>query len=124
MQINIVSILAVFAASILAAMGMGGGSVLLLYLSLMTNLPQSVCQAVNLILFIPAATLSLFIHRKNGLVNSKYLKACLPWGIIGGIGGSLLGNSLSSEILNKLFGGFLVIIGIRELFLSIRMKKE
>lgn len=121
MEFNVISVAAVFASSILAAMGLGGGAVLLLYLTLMTDLSQPVSQATNLLLFIPAACMSLIIHRKNGLVNSKYLRSCLPWGIAGGIAGSLLGNNLSAGFLNKLFGIFLLFIGVREFYLAIRM---
>lgn len=108
----------------MAAMGLGGGTVLLLYLSLATALPQPEAQAINLLLFIPAAALSLVIHQKNGLVSKQYLKSCLPGGILGGIIGSILGNHLDPRFLNKLFGVFLLVIGVREWITAYRLLKK
>lgn len=64
-QLSLFSLLAVFASSAVAAMGLGGGTVLLLYLSFFSALSQPQMQAVNLLLFLPAAALSLFFHRKT-----------------------------------------------------------
>lgn len=124
MQLNIISVAMVFLASVVAAMGLGGGSVLLLYLSLATSLPQPVAQAVNLLLFVPTAALSLIIHHKNGLVNTSCLKTCLPGGLLGGLLGSLVGNRINPAILGKLFGVFLLFVGIRELMLARRLFKS
>lgn len=54
-QLSLFSLLAVFASSAVAAMGLGGGTVLLLYLSFFSALSQPQMQAVNLLLFLPAA---------------------------------------------------------------------
>ena len=79
-QLSLFSLLAVFASSAVAAMGLGGGTVLLLYLSFFSALSQPQMQAVNLLLFLPAAALSLFFHRKNGLIVPRVL---LPQSING-----------------------------------------
>ena len=68
MHASLFSFLAVFLASAAAAMGLGGGTVLLLYLSFFSSLGQVQMQAMNLLLFLPAAALSLYFHRKNGLI--------------------------------------------------------
>lgn len=120
LEVDLISLLAVFFASLMAAMGLGGGTVLLLYLSLATALSQQQAQAINLLLFIPAAALSLIIHHKNGFVSKEYLKPCLAGGIIGGIVGSLLGNRIDGSMLNQIFGIFLLLVGIREFFLAVR----
>ena len=64
-QLSLFSLLAVFASSAVAAMGLGGGTVLLLYLSFFSALSQPQMQAVNLLLFLPAAALSLFSTAKT-----------------------------------------------------------
>ena len=64
-----------------AAMGLGGGTVLLLYLSFFSALSQPQMQAVNLLLFLPAAALSLFFHRKNGLIVPRVLLPCILGGV-------------------------------------------
>lgn len=116
MEFTWLSAVAVFLSSMVGGMGLGGGTVLLLYLSMFTQVPQQSAQAINLLLFLPAAAAALFIHRKNGLVKPKILKVCLPAGIGGGILGSLIGNRMQSQALRKIFAVFLLVIGARELY--------
>lgn len=85
MELSVFSIAAVFLSSLVAAMGLGGGTVLLLYLSFFSTLSQPQMQSLNLLLFLPAAALSLFFHWKNKLISFSLLKPCIPGGIIGGI---------------------------------------
>ena len=68
MELSVFSIAAVFLSSLVAAMGLGGGTVLLLYLSFFSTLSQPQMQSLNLLLFLPAAALSLFFHWKNKLI--------------------------------------------------------
>ena len=111
MELSIFSIAAVFLSSLVAAMGLGGGTVLLLYLSFFSTLSQPQMQSLNLLLFLPAAALSLFFHWKNKLISFSLLKPCIPGGIIG----SVLANMLEPDLLRKAFGLFLLVIGLREL---------
>ena len=101
-------------------MGLGGGTVLLLYLSFFSALSQPQMQAVNLLLFLPAAALS----RKNGLIVPRVLLPCILGGVLGGIAGSLLSNLLEPELLRKAFGGFLLLIGLRELLLWLKSLRK
>ena len=122
MTLSIVSLAAVFLSSAVAAMGLGGGTVLMLYLSLFSSLPQP--QLQDLLLFLPAAALSLFLHRKNGLVQTKLLTPCILGGLLGAIGGSLLSNWIDPGALRKGFGLFLLVIGLREGVLAVRSLRE
>lgn len=119
MEISLFSLAAVFLSSLVAAMGLGGGTVLLLYLSFFSSLSQPQMQSLNLLLFLPAAALSLFFHRKNGLIQFELLKPCIPGGIVGGVAGSFLANYLRPDLTRKAFAVFLLFIGIRELFFSL-----
>ena len=134
MHASLFSFLAVFLASAAAAMGLGGGTVLLLYLSFFSSLGQVQMQAMNLLLFLPAAALSLYFHRKNGLICTSVLpqeptismkavvkKAILYGilgGVLGGVGGSVLSNRLDPDFTGRAFAVFLLAIGLRELWLS------
>ena len=115
MEISLFSLLMVFLCSVLGAMGLGGGSLLMLYLVLFTELPQPEAQALNLFLFLPTAALALFLHRKNGLFRASALKKLLPAGITGAILGSGLGSFLDASLLQKIFGLFLLCMALREL---------
>lgn len=99
-----------------ASMGLGGGFILLVYLSVFTSTPQDIAQGVNLLFFLPVALLSLCIHIKNKLIDiklvGKYLITGLPCAILGSMAASLI----DVTILRKLFAVFLLFIGISQLF--------
>ena len=65
-----------FAAGVAAAMGLGGGFVLLVALTL-TGTAQREAQWINLVFFLPVAALALFLHRKNGLLIGMGTAQCL-----------------------------------------------
>lgn len=108
-------IIASFFSAVCAALGLGGGTVLMLYFALLTEIPQQQAQGINLLLFLPVAALSLWFHTKNKLVAWKQI----IWVILCGLPGVFLGCWLSEwldvEWLRKAFGGFLLLMGIHEL---------
>jgi len=112
----------VFLASLLGAMGLGGGSLLLLALSMAASLPQRQAAALNLLLFLPTAGLALLFHRKNHLLRWEELRRLLPGGILGALLGSGLALLLDSALLKKAFALFLLVSGGRELFALWRQK--
>ena len=57
--IDWVAILAGFGSAVLASMGMGGGSILILYLTLIAGVPQREAQGVNLLFFLPIGAAAL-----------------------------------------------------------------
>lgn len=114
---TILSFAAAFLSGLLASLGVGGGTVLLLYLTVFASASQLYSQGVNLLFFIPIAALALMIHTKNKLVKWK----TTLWAALPGLAGVLLGSKLAffigSDLLRKIFGFFLLILGIKELFI-------
>ena len=97
-------------------LGLGGGSVLILLLSLFLNFEQHVAQATNLIFFIPAALISIILNIKNKNINLKNAIPIVIFGIIGSIIGSKISYNLNVSTLRKCFGLFLFFIAIYEIF--------
>ena len=124
MDINFLSLSAAFFSAVLAAMGLGGGSLLLLWLLLFTNLPQIDAQALNLFLFLPTAALSALLHYKQKLLQTTALKRALPFGIMGSLLGSALSSFLPTELLKKCFAIFLLLIAGRELLSLWKERKQ
>ena len=77
---------------------------------------DAAAQGVNLIYFIPTAVVALITHRKNGTLDLKTAKPLALLGLAGAAAGAFLAVSLESEILKKLFGGFLLLMGLSEIF--------
>ena len=94
-----------FFAGIIGGMGMGGGTILIPALILSTNLLSS----------IPMTIAALYIHIKKKNVDFELVLPIVLFGIVGAFFGSTLAEYLSSDILRKCFGVFLLIIGIFEI---------
>lgn len=105
-----------FLGAVLSALGMGGGGILLVYLTAYLGMEQQTAQGLNLIFFVPVAVVALCIHAKNKLIRWKIALPCVLVGLVGVWLGAKLAMSLDSQLLGKLFGGFLLLIGLRELF--------
>jgi len=112
-----------FLAAVLSALGMGGGGVLLIYLTVIVGMDQLEAQGINLAFFVPAAIVALIFHIRGKLVDLKLAVKFILIGFAGVLGGVALAMWVPREILSKLFGGLLLIMGIRELWTSRRKGK-
>jgi uncharacterized membrane protein YfcA len=92
-------------------MGIGGGAVLIPALTLFAGSKQHIAQCTNLISFVPVAIIALIIHNKKNNLETGYSFALVLSGLVGSLIGSGLAVKLSAEILSKLFGAFLFIMG-------------
>ncbi len=70
-----------FFAAVLGGLGVGGGGVLLLYLTAFQNVEPLAAKGLNLGFFIPTAAVSLFGHIKNGFVDYKSALISAAFGI-------------------------------------------
>ena len=105
-----------FVTGVIASMGLGGGFVLMIWLTIFVGVEQKAAQGVNLLFFLPIALLSLVIHIKGGLIDKSLVKKYLLGGIIGAVLGTIASNIIAGELLRKLFAMFLLAFGLRELF--------
>ena len=105
-----------FFSGIISGMGIGGGTILIPALLFLTEVNQQQAQGVNLIYFIPTAVVALIKHHKNGKLELNTAKPLALRGLAGAAAGAFLAVSLESEILKKLFGGFLLLMGLSEIF--------
>ena len=104
-----------FASGIISGMGIGGGTILIPALSFIMDTPQQQAQAINLLFFIPTAIVALIKHKKEGNIDFQAVKPVIFFGIIGAIIGSIIAVGMNDELLKKIFGGFLFIMGIFEI---------
>lgn len=117
-------IIAGILSGIAGAMGLGGGSFLLLYLTLILSTGQLKAQGINLLFFIPCAILSLLFHNKNKLIKWKFVIPIAIGGIIGVAFGTYLTTVIPAAIIRKIFGVFILIMGLKELFLKPTKKED
>lgn len=114
---NWITIAAVsFATGIFASLGLGGGMILIIYLTLFAGVPQLQAQGLNLVFFIPIAAVSLYFHTKHKMVEWKKIVPVIISGTAFVIIFSLMANSMDNSILKKIFGAFVILAGIKEFF--------
>lgn len=113
---------AAFLSGMAGSMGLGGGSVFLLYLTLFAGVEQLTAQGINLVFFLPIAALSLILYARKKLVDWKTALPIALIGFVGAVGGTLLANVLGGDMLRKVLAIGLFLLGLRELFH--REKKE
>lgn len=104
------------ATGVLSAFGIGGGSLLLIYLTALAGVSQHQAQGINLLYFLPAAAAALPAHHKNGLLEKKTILPAILAGLVTSALAAWFSNGLDTGLLRKLFGGFLLYVGLRELF--------
>lgn len=107
-------------SGIVTGMGMGGGTILILLLSLFMNLEQHIAQATNLVFFIPTALSAIIINIKQNNVDKKIALQVSILGIIGAIVGAIVSEQMSSENLKRYFAIFILIIALHEIYVLYR----
>ena len=113
---NIFSIFVGAALGILAGLGVGGGSLLMLWLTMVLGMDHMDARTINLLFFLPCALTATLIRSRQGGVRLKELLPAIIAGCICTAAGTFLSNHMQLECIKKLFGGLLIVTGIRELF--------
>ena len=111
-------------SGIVTSLGLGGGAVLIIGLTLLLGIEQRIAQSVNLIFFIPTAITAIMLNSKRKIIKWKTaIPVIIASGISAGIGANLA-TQIETTTLKKLFGGFLGIIEIYEIYTTIKDKKS
>lgn len=101
---------------IISGFGIGGGSIFIIYLTMILKTEQLVAQGINLAYFICCATPAVILHMKNRLVNTKAMIYCSIFGIITSVISSTIANNINIDILQRIFGIFLLYVGTKLVF--------
>ena len=100
----------------LSGIGVGGGSLLVLWLTLVMDVPAETARVINLLFFIPSALIACFFRWKHGALDIRAILPAIVSGCLSAALFSWIGNRMDTFLLKKLFGGLLILTGIRELF--------
>ena len=119
----IISILVGCILGALAGLGIGGGTLLILWLTLVLDMDSGTARAINLMFFIAAAGSVSLVRLRKKTVPWKQLLPAIISGCLAAFLFSIIGQTIHTHILKKLFGGLLIITGLRELFYRPREAK-
>lgn len=111
-------------SGMVSGIGMGGGAILILVLSVFMGVDQHIAQATNLVFFIPTSISAIIITIKEKLINWKVGIPVAISGIIGAIIGAKISVKMEVQQLKKFFGFFLILISIYEIYSLIKTYKK
>ena len=101
---------------VLSGFGVGGGTLLLVYMTAFAGVDQHLAQGINLLYFLPAGLMALPAHVKNGYVEKPVLLPAIGAGLICAAVSAWAATAIDVGLLRKFFGVFLIAVGLTELF--------
>ena len=99
-------------ASVVSAWGVGGGTLLLLVMTLFLGVDQRTAQGINLLFFLPTAASALACHARGGYLDKPTLKSAVPVAVAAALLGAWISNAVDVEVLRKPFGVYLLLSGV------------
>ena len=110
-------------SGIISGTGMGGGTILIFLLTYVVGIEQHIAQATNLIFFIPTSIVAIIINMKNKNIDTKLAVFISVFGVLGAIIGANIAVAIQVKTLKIIFGIFLLIVAIYEIYtVTIRRK--
>lgn len=109
-------IIAGFLSGVIGAMGMGGGGVLLIYLTVFAGIGQLEAQGINLLFFLPTGLLAVVMYAAAKRINWRTVFKMWIGGAVGAALGYTAARFIGTDSLQKLFACFLIVFGICQMF--------
>ena len=119
-----IAIAAGLVCGVLSGFGIGGGTLLMVWMTALMSMEQRMAQGVNLLYFLPAAAAALILHAKNRVLVWRAIIPAAFAGCATAALGALLAANVDTHLLRKLFGGFLVLVGLSEIFQKGKKPKQ
>lgn len=111
----VISVIVGLLLGFLSGLGIGGGSLLILWLTLVQGFSPTAARSVNLLFFIPSALIAGYFRWRQGAIPFRKILPAIVSGCLSALTFSVLGANIHTDMLKKLFGGLLILTGLREL---------
>lgn len=99
----------------LTGLGIGGGSLLMVWLTAVLGMDAAMARGINLLFFLPGAAVAILFRRKQGAIKWANVLPAAIAGCVAAAVFSYLSTRIDTGIIKKLFGGILIAAGIREI---------
>lgn len=107
----------------LAGIGVGGGSLLILWLTVIMDVEHPVARTMNLLFFIPSALIATIYRWKKGSLEWRKVLPAILAGCLSAACFSLISTKIDTNIIKRIFGGLLLFAGAKEVFYRERKAK-
>lgn len=101
---------------IVSGCGIGGGSLLVLYLTAVAGVDQYAAGGINLLYFLCCAPVALIGHIRHHRVAWRVVLWAVSGGVVTAVAASFLAAHIDTDWLRRGFGLVLLYVGVRELF--------
>ncbi len=101
------------AAGFISGCGVGGGTLLLLYLTAVVGIDQRVAAGINLLYFITCSPVALFLHFRRRAVQFRHVWPAAIGGAVTAAFAAWLTVYMPTDWLRRGFGVMLIYIGIK-----------
>ncbi|MFB2818479.1 TSUP family transporter [Umezakia ovalisporum] len=116
-------VIQIFSIGLLAGLtggmfGIGGGAIMVPAMVLLVGLDQKYATGTSIAAqILPIGILGAIVYYRHGNMNIKYAGIIAAGLILGNLFGALFANQpfITSEIIKKLYGIFLLLLGLRYL---------
>ncbi len=112
----ILAVLVGAVTGILSGMGIGGGTLLVLYLTAILDTAQTTAAGINLVYFLGCAPSSLILHIREHRIQWRVALWTAASGALTALAASLLAPDPAPDWLRRIFGVLLLFIGFREVW--------
>ena len=99
----------------LSGLGVGGGSLLMLWLTLVIGTDQEQARLMNLMFFLPCAVIASLFRFKKAKPQLRLSMYAIGSALLGAVIGNYLNASVELTLLRKAFGVLFLICGFREI---------
>lgn len=96
---------------VLTGMGIGGGGLLVMYLTAVRGMGQVAAQGCNLLFFVFASVSSLYVHSRKRRLDHRMIGAAVVLASIGALLGTALTGALPEQVIRKIYGWMLIFAG-------------
>jgi uncharacterized membrane protein YfcA len=110
-------LLGLAAGTLSGLVGIGGGILIVPALVFLFGFSQQQAQGTTLALLVPPiGILAAWTYYKHGFVDIRVAAIIAVGFIAGGLLGARFATGISNDILGKIFGVFLVLVGMKMIF--------
>jgi uncharacterized protein len=94
-------------------LGVGGGIMMVPFLTLVTGLSQHAAEATSLLVVLPTAVVATVVLQRKGVGDAWLALRFGALGAVGGVLGALVALSLPGHVLRVVFACFLAAVAVR-----------
>ena len=111
-------VIGLLAGVVSASLGVGGGSIMVPAMVVFLGVDQATAQGTSLLVILPTAAAGVASHLRRGSVRFSPTWVVGASGVVAALLGAYVALHINEGALRLLFAGFLIVLGLREIFWS------